>query len=56
MKLRVVQYWAKHPETAERVDLKYSLQQEDDYGMWHDVPVFDMEVRIEDREDESQGV
>jgi LEA14-like dessication related protein len=55
MKLRVVQYWAKHPETGERVDLKYRLQQLDD-DRWVDVPIFDMEVRIEDREDESQGV
>lgn len=56
MKVRIIQYWGHHPKTGERIDIRYNLQQEDENGMWHDVPVFDMEVKIEDREDESQGV
>ena len=54
MKLRVVQFWGKHPETGERVDLRYTLQQWDD-DRWVDVPVIDMEVKIENRKDEGQG-
>lgn len=55
MKLRVVQFWGKHPRTGERVDVKYALQQLDD-DRWVDVPIFDMEVIFEDREDESPSV
>ena len=55
MKVRIIQYWVKHPETGERVDTRYNLQQEDENGQWHDVPVFDMEVEIENRKDEGPG-
>lgn len=55
MKLRVVQYWVNHPKTGERIDVRYNLQQWDK-GRWVDIPVVDMEVIIEDREDESPSV
>jgi redox-sensitive bicupin YhaK (pirin superfamily) len=56
MKVRIIQYWVRNPETGERVDTRYNLQQEDENGQWHDVPVFDMEVKIEDRKDEGPSV
>jgi len=48
MKVRIIQYWQKHPETGERVDIRYNLQQEDETGFWNDVPVFDAEVVTEE--------
>lgn len=44
MIIRVIQRWAKHPETGQRVDLFYEMQQRDEDGNWHAIPVIDEEV------------
>jgi hypothetical protein len=44
MKVRVIQQWAKHPETGQRVDLFYVMQQEDENGNWNAVQIVDEEV------------
>ncbi len=49
MKLRVVQYWGKHPKTGEMVDVRYNLQQFDG-ERWFDIPVVYEEVKIEDHD------
>jgi hypothetical protein len=55
VKLRVIQYFGVHPKTGEMVDVRYNLQQFEG-DQWMDVPVVYEEVKIEDREDESQSV
>jgi hypothetical protein len=44
MKVRVIQRWTKHPETGQRIDLSYEMQQEDENGNWKAVPIVDEEV------------
>ena len=44
MKVRVIQKWAKHPETGQRVDIYYEMQQRDENGNWNAIPVIDEEV------------
>ena len=44
MKVRVIQKWAKHPETGQRVDIYYEMQQRDEDGNWNKIPVFDEEI------------
>jgi len=51
MKIRVIQRWARNPETGERVDVNYEMQLADDEGNWHPVPVIDMEVPFEEDHD-----
>ena len=44
MSVRVIQRWTKHPETGQRIDLSYEMQQEDENGNWKAVQVVDEEV------------
>lgn len=52
--IRVLQYWTKHPETGERVDVSYMLQTRfgDD---WVDVPIVQVELISEEKTDEEAG-
>ena len=47
--IRVVQYWTRHPETGERVDVGYVLQIRDG-DEWVQVPIIDVEIK-NDQED-----
>lgn len=42
--IRVVQYWTKHPETGERVDVSYVLQTKDGEN-WVPVQIIDVEIK-----------
>ena len=46
--IRVVQYWTKHPETGERVEVSYMLQTRfgDD---WVHVPIVQVELLQDDQ-------
>lgn len=53
MKIRVIQRWVKHPETGERVDVSYEMQQVDEDGNWQSVPVISEEIFLEKNDDTS---